>query len=839
MRTDLPRGAVTLLFTDIEGSTRLLHELGPNAYADALAEHRRVIRAACEAHRGVEVDTQGDAFFLAFEAPSDAILAARGMTDALAVGRIRIRIGVHTGRPTLTEEGYVGEDVHLAARVAAAAHGGQVVVTLATRSQLVGAVEMRELGEHRLKDIAEVVALFQLGDERFPPLRTVSSTNLPRPASSFIGRQDDLERILQLLDSDARLVSLTGPGGTGKTRLALEAAASALPRFPGGVYWVPLAALRDATLVSTTIAQSLGAKVDLAEHIGRREMLLVLDNFEQVIEAAPDIAALLTVCPGLKVLVTSREVLRVQGEVGYRVPALLPDEAVRLFGQRSGLPRSPAVVELCARLDHLPLAIELAAARSRALSPEQILERLSHRLDLLRGGRDAVPRQQTLRATIEWSFDLLSADEQALFQRLAVFAGGATLEAAEAIVDADLDVLQSLVDKSLVQFAADRYRMLETVREYAAEVLAAAPDADDIRWRHARWMAAFAERADARLEEADQGVWLDRLVDEHDDIRLALAWSIARADADLALTIAGSSAAFWWIKGHWTEGSRWLSTALSLPASRDEARRARALEGAANLDARLGDYRTAAPRAEESLSISRRLGDQRGVARALRVLGLIAWGQGDVANVRARMAGSATAARAAGDDWALSMALSNLGYLALEDGDRDTAAARFAEAVVLAQRHGDLRSEAFFLENLAVARLGQGDEASARASLAASLPMAHRLGFLEVTATNLIVAAAIAAAQDPERAAVLLGGAEQLIGRTGGGLDSGEARLQEAATAEITRRIGAVSLEIGLAQGRSSEPEDLVELALDALVGSDAGAVSRGQPDVSGAQPDG
>jgi len=820
MRPDLPDGDVTLLLTDIEGSTRLVRALGTAAYATALADHRRLIRAACAAHRGVEVDTQGDAFFVAFASASDAIHAAQQMTESLAGGPTHVRIGIHSGRPSLTDEGYVGEDVHLAARVAAAAHGGQVVLTRATQMQLGELDGLRDLGEHRLKDMTEPVRLFQLGVTSFPPLRTISTTNLPHPASSFVGRRQDVESVLGRLRSGARLLTLTGPGGIGKTRLALEAAAAALPDFHGGVVWVPIASLRDPTLVLTTIGQTLGAKVDLAEHIGDREMLLVLDNLEQVIEAGPDLARLVTKCPGLRVLATSRELLRVQGEVEYRVPALLPDEAVALFGQRSGLPPTSAIVELCARLDHLPLAVELAAARSRALSPEQILERLSQRLDLLRGGRDTVPRQQTLRATIEWSYDLLSTDERALFRRMAVFAGGASLEAAEAIVDADLDVLQSLVEKSLVQFERGQYRMLETIREFAAERLAASPEAGDGQERHARWIARLVEEADARLEAAEQDVWLDRLVDAHDDIRVALAWSIARRDADLALTIAGSSAAFWWIKGHWAEGSRWLSTALAVPGSPDDARRARALEGAANLDARLGQYRTATPLADESLAISRRLDDEKGVARALRILGLIAWGREDVASVRDFMEQSATAARAAGDDWALSMALSNLGYLALEDGDVDTAASRFAEAVALAHARGDLRSEAFFLENLAVARLRQGDELGARLSLTASLRLAHRLGFLEVVATDLVGAAAIAAAGDPEGAAVLLGGADQLVGLTGGGLDSGEARLRETATAEITRRIGASSLELGLAAGRSGDPDDLVGLALDALVGN-------------------
>ncbi len=559
-----------MLFTDIEGSTRLLHELGPDGYAAALMEHRRIIRGACRAHGGVEVDTQGDAFFLAFGTPSGAIQAAREMTDDLADGPIHVRIGVHTGYPTLTDEGYVGEDVHLAARVGASAHGGQVVVTHAC-TRLAGDAGLRELGEHRLKDIADPIPLFQLGDAQFPPLRTLSNTNLPRPASSFVGRREDVAGVLGLLGTGSRLVTLTGPGGTGKTRLALEVAAAALPDFPAGVFWVALAALRDPALVTATIAQAIGAKVALADHIAQRRMLLLLDNLEQVVEAAPEIATLVTACPKLAVLVTSRELLRVRGEVEYRVPPLAAAEAVQLFSERSGLPSSQAIADLSARLDQLPLAVELAAARSRAMSPEQMLERLSGRLDLLKGGRDADPRQQTLRATIEWSHDLLSSHEQVLFRRLAVFAGGASLEGAEAIVGADVDVLQSLVDKSLVRFGGGRFRMLETIREYAAERLAASGDADGFREGHARWIAALVAAAAPRLEEADQEAWLDRLTAEIDDIRAALGWAIARKDAGLAVAIAGDAAAFWWIKGHWTEGRRWLAAALALGGPDDTA----------------------------------------------------------------------------------------------------------------------------------------------------------------------------------------------------------------------------------------------------------------------------
>ena len=407
VRRDLPTGTVTFLFTDVEGSTTLLEEIGDEAYEEALSVHRRIVRAACQAHDGAEVDTQGDAFFFAFPEPSGALAAAQEMTEGLMAGPIQVRIGLHTGTPRLGQEGYVGSDVHFAARVAATGHGGQIVLSKAT-AELMRA-ELTDLGEHRLKDVAEPVAIYQLGSGSFPPLKTISNTNLPRPASSFVGREAELQAVLERIKGGARLLTLTGAGGSGKTRLALEAAATLVPEYKAGVFWVGLAPLRDPALVTETISQTLGAKNGLAEHISEREMLLLLDNLEQVVDAAPELASLLEACPNLTLFCTSRELLRVRGEVEYPVPPLASPEAVALFCERSGLEPSEEIAELCARLDNLPLAVELAAARTKALTPAQILERLSQRLDLLRGGRDADPRQQTLRATIAWSYDLLSA----------------------------------------------------------------------------------------------------------------------------------------------------------------------------------------------------------------------------------------------------------------------------------------------------------------------------------------------------------------------------------------------------------------------------------------------
>src|SRR6059058_3474999 len=418
MRRRLPSATVTFLFTDVEGSTRLLHELGAEAYAEALAEHRRVLRKLFSAEGGVEVDTQGDAFLFVFADALAGVAAAAATNVALEPGPIQIRIGLHTGEPLLTGEGYVGEDVHLGARIAAAGHGGQVLLSAATRALLNGGVT--DLGEHRLKDFSEPVAIFQLGEERFPPLKTISNTNLPRPASSFVGREQETAEVADLVRGH-RFVTLSGPGGSGKTRLSIEEASELVGEFKAGVFWVSLATVRDPALVLETVAQTLAAKDGLADEIGERELLLLLDNLEQVVEASAQLASLVEVCPNLHLLVTSRELLRVRGEVEYPVPPLAEPEAVTLFCERSGLDPDATTAELCLRLDNLPLAVELAAARTGVLTPPQILDRLAQRLDLLKGGRDAEARQHTLRATIEWSYELLAEPEQRLFARLSVF----------------------------------------------------------------------------------------------------------------------------------------------------------------------------------------------------------------------------------------------------------------------------------------------------------------------------------------------------------------------------------------------------------------------------------
>src|SRR5687767_3354780 len=616
-RTDLPSGTVTFLFTDVEGSTRLLHALGAEGYADALATHRRILRETCTRHGGVEVDTQGDAFFIAFPTAPGALAAADEARHQLSSGPIRVRMGLHTGTPHLTDEGYVGPDVHRAARIAAAGHGGQILVSSAT-AQLLD-TQLRDLGDHRLKDLTAPERIFQLGTDEHPLLKTLHQTNLPVPATPFLGRETELDDIGALLARDGvRLVTLTGPGGTGKTRLALQAAADAADAFPAGVWWVPLAALRDPALVLESASAALGATGDLAEHIGDKRLLLLLDNFEHLTQAATDLAPLVAACPHLTLLVTSREPLHLGGEHEYAVDPLQRSEAVELFLTRALAVRrdfaaNGEVALICERLDHLPLAIELAAARVKMLSPKALLQRLEQRLPLLAGGtRDAPERQRTLRATIEWSHELLSAGEQRLFARLAVFRGGCTLEAAEAVVDADLDTLQSLVDKSLVRVRdSGRFWMLETIRELALERLEASSEAEELRRRHADFFLALAEEAEPHLVDARHPV-LDALDVELDNLRAALDQLYAQ-DQVRFVELTGALGDFWLQRDHYAEGGARLKLAISA-APLSTAARAKVLAAASSIASAMGDPAGGKALSSEALAIYRDLDDQRGMA---------------------------------------------------------------------------------------------------------------------------------------------------------------------------------------------------------------------------------
>jgi predicted ATPase/class 3 adenylate cyclase len=540
----LPSGTVTFLFTDVEGSTRLLQELGPEMYAAALAEHRRALRETLARCGGVEVDAHGEEFFAAFSTARGAIAAAREVTEALAASAIRVRIGVHTGVPLVTDEGYVGVDVHRAARIAAAGHGGQVLVSESTPAFV--DERLLPLGEHRLRDLLEPIRLFQLGEGTFPPLAALAGTNLPVQPTPFLGRERELGEVLTLLgDPSVRLLTLTGTGGTGKTRLALQAAAEAAADYADGVFWVPLQAVRAAEQVGPAVAQAVGVSDDLAVRLQSRRALVLLDNFEQVIDAAEQVGELVARHPLLTLVVTSREPLHLAAEHEYAVPPLSEREAAALFCERARSVRPDfkedgPVLEVCRRLDCLPLALELAAARVKALSTEVLLRRLERRLPLLTGGpRDAPQRQRTLRAAIAWSYELLTPDEQRVFAALAAFSGGCTLEAAETVCRTDLDTIASLVDKSLLRREGERYFLLETIGEYALERLEEGGGVEELRRRHAEYYLGLARSVEDLVRSPEAAALLDRLGRDHDNLRASLAWLSGEPDRALRLAVWG------------------------------------------------------------------------------------------------------------------------------------------------------------------------------------------------------------------------------------------------------------------------------------------------------------
>jgi predicted ATPase/class 3 adenylate cyclase len=728
MRDDLPRGTVTFLFTDIEGSTRLLLELG-DAYGEALASHRRALRDAFARHGGVEVDTQGDAFFVAFVRAPDAVAAAAEAQEALRGSRVRVRMGLHTGEPTVTDEGYVGLDVHRGARIAAAGHGGQVLLSGETRRELADTgISLRDLGLHRLKDLGEPVRIYQVGEEDYPPLATLEHTNLPVQTTPFVGRERELGEVLALLlGPGLRLLTLTGAGGSGKTRLALQAAAETAHDFAYGVTFVGLAPIREPQLVLETVAAELGAAGDLARHIADKSLLLLLDNFEQVVEAAAGVAELLRTCPNLRVLVTSREPLHVTGEQEYPVPPFVEEEGVGFFTARAravrpGFEPDQSVREICRRLDELPLALELAAARVKALSPGQILARLERRLPLLTGGpQDAPERQRTLAATIAWSHDLLAEAEQLLFRRLAVFAGGWTLEAAESICDADVDTLRSLVDKSLVGFEGQRYSMLETIREYASERLEET-GAGVVRRRHAEFFLALARSANLSIE-AEAPARHELVLPEADNLRAALAWALD-ADPVTGLELAVALENFW-VTQNPLEGMRWFEALLDRAGGVPSDLQARALRdfgGSADI---AGELEQAERLYREGLATYRSLGDERGVANLVHRLGVVASKSGDSERARPLWEESLAIFRRLGDRKGEAQPLQALANLEYEEGRPEQAVELAERSLELSRETGFVWIEAWTLTNLAeyALALGRVDQAKRQATQALELGM--------------------------------------------------------------------------------------------------------------------
>jgi predicted ATPase/class 3 adenylate cyclase len=812
----LPAGTVTFLFTDIEGSTRLLDDLGAEAYASALAEHRRVLREAFERHGGIEVDIQGDAFFVAFPTAPGGLAAAREAQEALS---LPVRMGIHTGTPLLTEEGYVGSDVHRAARIAAAAHGRQVLVSSSTAALLEpGTGELLDLGEHRLKDLGEPERIYQAGGGEFPPLRSLHRTNLPVPQTPFLGRARELHEVTALLTDGARVLTLAGPGGTGKTRLALQAAAESADDFSEGVFWVPLAPLADSGLVLPAVAEAVGAPVpegrDVPATLAGKRMLVLLDNAEHLLPAVANDVAALSAIEGPTLLVTSRERLGLQAERLYDVQSLLPRDAVELFLTRAAaldvpVERSDAVVELCERLDNLPLAIELAAPRLRLFSPDQLLERLSTRLDLFEGPRDADPRQRTLRATIEWSYDLLEPAEQRLFAAFSVFAGGASYEAVEAVCGAEPGSLQSLVDKSLVRRRADggepRFWMLETIQEFAAERL----EDDAVSRAHVDYFGSLVQKLGEDSGAAEHAA----LARESANIRAALNVARESGDTENQLRLlAGAEEIF--LGGSHGAFAAMLKEALAAPAE-EPLLRARGEGILAFVEYRRGEYGSAKAAAKRALALAEQLSNYRLVASALSSLASVAAAEGNLDEARRLLEQALEVNREAGNTLGIATTVLNLGDHALVAGDYERSVELTTEAIRLDRDRGGSLLQQVGLVNLAGAyvaldRIADAEEAAAD-SLAVDVGIRDPLA---VVFCLRVFAAAAARRGETERAGLLLGAADGLDAEVGAASDPSQSALRDDVAHRLTKAIGAAETEGLVERGRELSADDAVALAL-------------------------
>lgn len=810
MVSELPTGTVTFLFTDVAGSTALLHELGADAYANVLAEHRLLLRSTFAKHGGVEIDTQGDSFFAAFRRASDALAAARDGQAALVATPVRVRIGIHTGEPLVTAEGYAGMDVHKGARIAAAGHGGQVLVSEQT-ARLAAGEDLRDVGEHRLKDLTAPERIYQLGGGDFPPLKTLAATNLPVAASPLIGRELELAELMSLLRDGARLVTVTGAGGTGKTRFALQGAAELAGEFRDGVFWVPLHTLTDADLVLPAVAEAIGTGDDVNAYLRARRTLLLLDNLEQLLAAAPAVAELLADCPELKVLATSRAPLRIAGEHELPLNPLPDREASTLFLERARaagrrLADDETVASICRRLDNLPLALELAAARTRLLDPGALLARLERSLPVLTGGRrDAPERQRTLRATIEWSFGLLDEDAKRLFARLAVFAGSFSVEAAEVICEADLDALGALVELSLLQPAgADRLRMMETIEEYARERLDASGESAELRSRHAEHFLAVAEQGD---DEKDP----ERIADDHDNMRAALVWFRQLGDRERELRLAVDIRNYRWIHGHLAEQHALLTEALANAPGLDPGLHADARAALAFTSFFLGDVEEWRRSAEESLALARELGDKRRIEWALR---LLTFAEDDPAEKR-RLLGEAEAlARELGDDSALAWVLHLLGSAALAEGDYGEARARMEEGLALNRRLGLAFEVANSLCDLGFVAVSDGRYDDARELAAEALRLAVADSTTLIPPALACLAAIVLSEGDPERAARLLARAARMLDETQLAQEEMYRPVWEATEAGVREALGN-RLDQVWESGRALTVDEAVALALD------------------------
>jgi predicted ATPase/class 3 adenylate cyclase len=850
-----PRDTVTLLFTDIEGSTVLAERLDER-WPDLLAEHNRILREAFAGHGGTELGTEGDAFFVAFTAAGSAAAAAAEAQRALAShawpdnGAIRVRMGLHTGEPMPTADGYVGLDMHRAARVTAAAHGGQVLVSQTTRDLVpenLDGLTFRDLGDHRLKDLSEPQRLHQLCIEGlavdFPPPRTLEGrvANLPAQPTPLVGRDAELDAVRTVLrDESTRMLTLTGPGGTGKTRLALQAAADLVDAFPDGVYGVLLAPISDPDLVALELARVLGVEESssrslieaLQAELHSRRALILFDNFEHVGAAAELLAGLLAACHRLKMLVTSREPLRIAAERQFPVPPLAESEAVMLFVERARALRpefalteetAPVVAEICERLDGLPLAIELAAAWTKVLPPAALLKRLEHRLELPAArGRDVPARQTTLRQAIAWSYDLLDDEERRLHSRLSVFIGGCTFEAAERVARADeepdlLEGIASLVDRSLLRESEGvggeaRFSMLETIREFALEQLAQTGEEDEFVRRHALEFARFAEEASAGLRGDAQIVWFERLEAEHDNLRAAMDSSLAAGDDETALRLGGALGWFWYAHGHALEGCMRLTELLTATEGAPEELRARPMYALGVLLDQRGEPERAADLVERSLAVFRQQDDRERIGTALNSLGSIKRVLGDFDAARSLLEEGLAVRRELGDEVRMASSLSNLGIVAFEQGDLDDAEARFVEALELDRAHGNEWGAGAALDNLAAVAIERGDSGRARELNREVLASAERVGDQELIAFGLEKAAILAATGEQAARAGRLAGAADVV-REAAGIDRNE--FDRGWFDRHLSKVAGDEFETHRAAGKRIEPEEALREALE------------------------
>ena len=869
---------ITMLFTDIEGSTGLLGRLG-DRYVEALSAQRALLRAEFSACGGQEMGTEGDSFFVVFESAGDAVRCCVAGQRALAGHdwpggvALRVRMGLHSGEAAQHEDGYVGMDVHRAARIAATAHGGQVVVSEATRvlaqSRLPAGVSLEDLGWHRLKDIDAPERIYQLAApglaQGFPPLKSLGApTSLPLPATLLVGREGELEYLLAVLaGSQVRLVTLTGAGGVGKTRLAIAAAASLDRRFPHGVFFVALAAVRDPGVMWKTIAGALDVDGDgaaaVTRHLRDRRLLLVLDNLEQLPGAAGVIAALLASAPHLVVLATSRGPLHLPGEHEVPVPPLpvpagaagigdiAASAAVRLFVQQAGMVRpgfavsagnAADIAAICRRLDGLPLAIELAASRARLLAPKALLARLGSSLPLAAAAAGRPSRQQTLRATICWSYDLLTPSCAAVLARMGVFAGGCDLDALAAVAAPGADPLQlaeELMDVSLITVTegADgepRAGMLEMIREYALEQLTAAGELDSTRRRHAEHYAAFAEAARDHLYGPAQLATQDRLEAEHDNLRAALSWSLGSQAADpvgngervaIGLRLAQALGQFWYQRGHAGEGRRWLERAAELAADDAGAPLARIALWLGSMLLQQGELDAAVQLFERSLAFWRDLGEPYEQVYVLNTLGGTHRRRGDLDTARSVLAESAAISRQIGNEARLAGALTNLGQVETYAGNFDRATQLLQEALAFHRKQADTMGAATDLLSLALTSLLAGRAREARDLLSGTFGYLASSGDTEPLADALELSACVAAELgDCLRAARLTGAAEALRQVAGMPISQDDADLLERFLAPARATIAGQDWDAELAAGRALTQEQAVTLLLSLSPGS-------------------